>query len=132
MEENLFACEGSASDAPFYLEENPFARNRCRMSTMATESIDTAPSMLDDLSEEAEMSPFSPDPFASMAPVKVSLDFNWLLSQQSASGMFKFAPSDPRFSSYSSKNINAAVAEKLALDFNWLLSQQSASGMFKF
>merc|ERR1719229_1475411 len=90
--------------------------SRSGASEMATESMIApfaAPQMLDDLSEEAEMSPFSPDPFASMAPVKVSLDFNWLLSQQSASGMFKFAPSDPRFSSYSSKNINSAVAEKL-------------------
>merc|ERR1719208_155789 len=74
--------------------------------------------MLDDFGsgseeEKGDMSLFSSAPVPSMVPVKVSLDFNWLLSQQSASGMFKFAPSDPRFSSYSSKNINSAVAEKL-------------------
>merc|ERR1719189_2029389 len=44
---------------------------------------------------------------------KVALDFNWLLSQQSASGMFKFSPSDPRFLQYARKNISEAVKEKL-------------------
>merc|ERR1719373_1227290 len=45
-------------------------------------------------------------------PIKINLDFNWLLSQQSASGMFKFAPTDTRFSNYCAKNINSEVEGK--------------------
>jgi len=47
------------------------------------------------------------------APKKVKLDFNWLLSQQKANGMFKFAPTDPRFTEYSRKSIDSQVGGKL-------------------
>jgi uncharacterized protein YegL len=47
------------------------------------------------------------------APKKVKLDFNWLLSQQKANGMFKFAPTDPRFTEYSKKSIDSRVGGKL-------------------
>merc|ERR1719433_1002459 len=49
------------------------------------------------------------------APIqmKVALEFKWLLNQQSANGMFKFSPLDPRFLDYKKKNISAAVQEKL-------------------
>jgi len=49
------------------------------------------------------------------APIqmKVALEFKWLLNQQSASGMFKFSPLDPRFLDYKNKNISSAVQEKL-------------------
>jgi len=49
------------------------------------------------------------------APIqmKVALEFKWLLNQQSANGMFKFSPLDPRFLDYKKKNISSAVEEKL-------------------
>merc|ERR1719474_1208635 len=46
----------------------------------------------------------SPDP---------KLDFTWLLSQQSANGMFKCSPTDGKFSAYSGKNIDKEVEGKL-------------------
>merc|ERR1719357_2448550 len=56
--------------------------------------------------EEEEIQAFDGD-------MRVALEFKWLLNQQSASGMFKFSPLDPRFVDYKVKNISQAVSEKL-------------------
>jgi len=67
---------------------------------------------LEELEEEEVLADFGAFQPVS-APKKVRLDFNWLLSQQKANGMFKFAPTDPRFTDYSKKSIDSQVGGKL-------------------
>merc|ERR1719471_1095631 len=79
---------------------------------MKIEDLPIKQKLLDDEDELLQLMEGT-DLSTSKEPSKMPLDFNWLLSQQSASGMFTFSPSDSRFATYSAKNINVAVAEKL-------------------
>jgi len=71
---------------------------------------------MEELEEEevlADFGAFQPVSAPKKVKQKVKLDFNWLLSQQKANGMFKFAPTDPRFTDYSKKSIVSQVGGKL-------------------
>merc|ERR1719350_190798 len=79
---------------------------------MKIEDLPIKQKLLDDEDELLQLMEGT-DLSTSKEPSKMPLDFNWLLSHQSASGMFTFAPSDSRFATFSAKNINVAVAQKL-------------------
>merc|ERR1719300_283054 len=90
----------------------------CTDSAMASDSFrdDFLMSHLDDCEEEeilCDSAVMQPNFKASKKSKAVKLEFNWLLNQQKASGMFNFAPTDPRFIEYSKKSIDSQVRDKL-------------------
>jgi len=122
---NDFNLYRTSSAAPNYtaLESCSAPRlmtNLCTDSAMATDSFKDdflmADSMLDDYEEEEAL--FLDSDSAVIQPAKAStkavkLEFNWLLNQQKANGMFNFAPTDPRFIDYSNKSIDSQVRDRL-------------------